>query len=76
MPDLWASIHAERARLDGPAEMAAFVARQGGHYTLRIASPAFAGKRPVQCHRLIYAALGELMQTDIHALAIELLPDS
>jgi stress-induced morphogen len=30
----------------------------------------------VQCHRLIYAALGELMQTDIHALAIELLPDS
>ncbi len=51
-------------------------ARQGGHYTLRIAAPAFAGKRPVQCHRLIYAALGELMQTDIHALAIELLPDS
>ncbi len=51
-------------------------AREGGHYTLRIASPAFAGQRPVQCHRLIYAALGELMQTDIHALAIELLPDS
>ncbi|MGE0808992.1 MAG: BolA family protein [Immundisolibacter sp.] len=51
-------------------------AREGGHYTLRIAAPAFAGKRPVQCHRLIYAALGELMQTDIHALAIELLPDS
>lgn len=51
-------------------------ARQGGHFTLRIAAPAFAGKRPVQCHRLIYAALGELMQTDIHALAIEVLPDS
>lgn len=51
-------------------------ARQGGHFTLRIAAPAFAGQRPVQCHRLIYAALGELMQTDIHALAIEVLPDS
>ncbi len=51
-------------------------ARQGGHYTLRIAAPAFAGLRPVACHRLIYAALGELMQTDIHALAIEVLPDS
>lgn len=49
-------------------------ARQGGHFTLRIAAPAFAGKRPLECHRMIYAALGELMQTDIHALSIELLP--
>ena len=49
-------------------------ARQGGHYTLRIAAPGFAGKRPVECHRMIYAALGALMQTDVHALAIELLP--
>ena len=51
-------------------------ARQGGHFTLRIASPAFAGQRPVAVHRLIYAALGELMQTDIHALAIEVLPET
>ena len=50
-------------------------ARQGGHFTLRIAAPGFAGKRPLECHRMIYAALGELMQTDIHALSIELLPD-
>jgi BolA protein len=50
-------------------------ARQGGHFTLRIAAPAFAGKRPLECHRMIYAALGELMQTDIHALSIELLPE-
>lgn len=50
-------------------------ARQGGHFTLRIAAPAFAGKRPVECHRMIYAALGELMQAEIHALAIELLPN-
>lgn len=50
-------------------------ARQGGHFTLRIAAPAFAGKRPLECHRMIYAALGELMQADIHALSIELLPD-
>jgi BolA protein len=48
-------------------------ARQGGHFRLRIAAPAFAGKRALECHRMIYAALGELMQTDIHALAIELL---
>ena len=50
-------------------------AREGGHFTLRIAAPAFAGKRPLECHRLIYAALGALMQTDIHALAIDVLPD-
>lgn len=51
-------------------------ARQGGHFTLRIAAPGFAGKRPLECHRLIYAALGELMHTDIHALSIDLLPDA
>ena len=50
-------------------------ARQGGHFTLRIAAPCFAGRRPLECHRMIYAALGELMHTDIHALSIELLPD-
>lgn len=51
-------------------------AQRGGHFRMRIASPMFAGQRPVACHRMIYAALGELMQTDIHALAIELLPDA
>ncbi|HEX2797277.1 MAG TPA: BolA family protein [Immundisolibacter sp.] len=51
-------------------------ARQGGHFTVRIAAPGFAGKRPLECHRMIYAALGELMQTDIHALSIDLLPDA
>lgn len=51
-------------------------ARQGGHFTVRIAAPGFAGKRPLECHRMIYAALGELMQTDIHALSIELLTDA
>lgn len=51
-------------------------ARQGGHFTVRIAAPGFAGKRPLECHRMIYAALGDLMQTDIHALSIELVADT
>ena len=42
-----------------------------GHFTVRIRADAFAGKNRVQVHRLIYAALGEMMQTDIHALAID-----
>jgi len=47
-------------------------ARDGrGHFRLHIVSSAFAGLSPLQRHRLIYAALGELMQTDIHALSIE-----
>lgn len=49
-------------------------ARSGrGHYALRIRSPAFAGKLPLQRHRLVYAALGDMMQTDIHALSIKAL---
>lgn len=51
-------------------------AKNGGHYTLRIVSPKFAGMRPVARHQLVYRSLGELMQTDIHALSITALtPD-
>ncbi|MFN3702007.1 BolA family protein [Thermomonas sp.] len=41
-----------------------------GHFRVDIVSAAFAGKPLLARHRLIYAALGEMMQTDIHALAI------
>ena len=47
-------------------------ARDGrGHFTVRITSEVFAGKAPLARHRAVYAALGDMMQTDIHALAIE-----
>ena len=42
-----------------------------GHFRVLIVSNQFQGKTPIQRHRLIYQALGQLMQTDIHALAIE-----
>ena len=42
----------------------------GGHYSLTIVSPRFAGKNTLARHRLIYAALGPMMQQQIHALAI------
>jgi BolA protein len=41
-----------------------------GHFTVRIASAAFEGMSPLARHRAVYAALGDMMQTDIHALAI------
>lgn len=42
-----------------------------GHFRVRMISSAFCGQTLLKRHRLIYAALGSLMQTDIHALAIE-----
>ncbi len=49
-------------------------ARDGrGHFRVRVVSEAFAGKLPLARHRIVYAALGELMQTDIHALSIQAL---
>ena len=47
-------------------------ARDGrGHYSVRVVSAAFRGLAPLARHRAVYAALGEMMQTDIHALAID-----
>ena len=48
----------------------------GGHYTLRIVSAQFSRQGRVARHRLVYDALGSLMQHDIHALALTALaPD-
>jgi len=50
-------------------------AKEGkGHFQVTIRSAAFAGKNPLHCHRLIYAALGDMMNTDIHALSIDAAP--
>ena len=47
-------------------------ARDGkGHFDVTIESRAFAGKPPLARHRMVYDALGTMMDTDIHALRIE-----
>jgi len=47
-------------------------ARDGrGHFRVRIVAAAFAGLAQVRRHQRVYAALGTMMQTDIHALALE-----
>ena len=47
-------------------------ARDGrGHFNVTVVSEVFAGKAPLARHRAVYAALGEMMQTDIHALSIK-----
>ncbi|MBN4688344.1 BolA family transcriptional regulator, partial [Escherichia coli] len=46
-------------------------ARDGrGHFRVEIVSDAFAGMSPIARHRAVYAALGALMTTDIHARSI------
>ena len=42
-----------------------------GHFRIMIVSDAFNGMGMLARHRAIYAEMGSLMQTDIHALAIE-----
>ncbi len=41
------------------------------HYEATVVSEDFTGKRPLQRHQLIYAALGSLMGNEIHALSIQ-----
>ncbi len=41
-----------------------------GHFDVRIVADAFQGCSRIECHRLVYEALGQLMTTDIHALSI------
>lgn len=41
-----------------------------GHFRVEIVAEAFAGMAPIARHRKVYAALGSLMDTDIHALSL------
>lgn len=46
-------------------------AREGkGHFAVTIVSRRFQGKSILECHRMVYEALGDLMLTDIHALQV------
>ena len=48
----------------------------GGHYSVRIVAGQFRGRAPLARHRLVYAALDDMMTGPIHALAITALtPD-
>jgi acid stress-induced BolA-like protein IbaG/YrbA len=45
----------------------------GTHFEALIVSPAFVGKNMVQQHQLVYAALGDRMRAEIHALSMKTL---
>jgi acid stress-induced BolA-like protein IbaG/YrbA len=49
------------------------VSGDGQHFQALIVSAAFAGKSRVQRHQLVYAALGDRMRAEIHALSMQTL---
>ena len=49
------------------------VTGDGSHFEAVIVSSAFAGKRPIARHQLVYAALGDRMKQEIHALSMRTL---
>ena len=49
------------------------VVGDGSHFQAIIVSPDFAGKRLIQRHQLVYAALGDRMKAEIHALSMKTL---
>jgi BolA protein len=52
-------------------------ARSGkGHFHVKIVASEFAGLALVKRHRLVYNAVGELMDREIHALGIEAIASS
>ncbi|MBY0572964.1 MAG: BolA family transcriptional regulator [Undibacterium sp.] len=48
----------------------------GGHYSVTIVSEKFAGLNRISRHRLVYDAVGDLMQSEIHALVVQALTPS
>jgi BolA protein len=46
-------------------------AKSGGHFKLNIVSESFKDKTTIERHRIIYKYLGDLMNTEIHAISIK-----
>ncbi len=69
---LRAALEPERLAImdDSAAHAGHAGAREGGHFTVQIVSAAFSGKTPIQRHRLVHAAVADLMHREIHALSI------
>jgi acid stress-induced BolA-like protein IbaG/YrbA len=54
-----------------PGARAVVQGADGVHLEATVVAPAFAGKLPLARHRMVYAALGELMGGAIHALSLK-----
>lgn len=52
------------------SEAKATVEGDGHHFSATVICPQFTGKSTLERHRLVYAALGDRMQEEIHALSL------
>jgi acid stress-induced BolA-like protein IbaG/YrbA len=52
---------------------ATVVSDDGTHFEAIVVTADFSGKRPLQRHQMVYAALGDKMGGEIHALSIQAL---
>lgn len=59
-----------RAALPDAAVTITDLRGDGDHYAAHVVSSAFAGKPRVAQHKLVYAALGERMGGELHALQL------
>ncbi len=59
--------------LDGLACESVAVEGDGQHFEAVIVCAGFEGKRPIARHQMVYAALGERMRAEIHALSMRTL---
>ncbi|HWP94455.1 MAG TPA: BolA/IbaG family iron-sulfur metabolism protein [Gammaproteobacteria bacterium] len=56
-----------------PGARAEVYGEDGAHYEAVVVAPAFAGKRTLDRHRMVYAALGGRVGREIHALSLRTL---
>lgn len=47
----------------------------GTHFQAVVVSEQFRGKPPIERHKLVYAALGDAMESEIHAISIKTYTD-
>jgi acid stress-induced BolA-like protein IbaG/YrbA len=62
---------AQMIRAGLPGSTAMVTSPDNVHFEAVVVAPAFAGKRAVQRHQLVYAALGPSVGNEIHALALQ-----
>ena len=56
--------------IDDGARHAGHAAAGRGHFQVRLVSDAFRGRSRLERHRMVYAALGSLLESSVHALNI------
>jgi BolA protein len=56
--------------IDDGARHAGHAAAGRGHFRVRLVSDAFRGRSRLERHRMVYAALGSLLESSVHALNI------